>query len=108
MWHSAKIRPNPPLSGPAGGAGGRSARRRLAVVGAARGKAPPDPAALRAGGRVGRDQRPQEVDARRLEVAQEDDVVEVAHGVEVAEAHALLVDEPHVSWRSGRAACAPA
>ena len=51
---------------------------------------------LRVGLRVRRVVRREEVahegDPRRLEVAQEDDVVEVAHRVEVAEADALAVD----------------
>src|SRR5438552_4048115 len=70
-------------------------RRRRAVVDVALGEDEPEPAP--ASGRVA-GQRPLHVrDPRCLEVAQELDVVEVTHRVEVAEAHAL--DDREVAHR---------
>ena len=63
-----------------------------AVVDVALGEDEAEALALGIGGRVLREQIADERDARRLEVAQEDDVVEVAHRVEVAEAHPLAMD----------------
>src|SRR3954453_1500849 len=50
---------------------------------------------------VGRD-RPQVLDPRRLEEAQELDVVQMPHGIEVAEADALLVNEHRPDPRRAR------